>query len=221
MDPVNVYAFFPNGLSLDDGLRVLGPVAVYVLGMVGYAVFVFKFYRFVASRDMFALDLSRYEESRISMVRGFLHLVMYVVKYVVLFPAFAFFWFAVLTLILVFLSKEKAFADVLLISLATVSAIRVTAYYSEDLSRDLAKILPFAVLGIFLIDASFFDIDGSMRVLREANMHRETIFYYWVFLVGVEFALRFIFGYISLFFVARDRPPTSPPPDPEPAPADD
>ena len=221
MDPVNVYAFFPNGLSLDDGLRVLGPVAVYVLGMVGYAVFVFKFYRFVASRDMFSLDLSRYEESRISMVRGFLHLVMYVVKYIVLFPAFAFFWFAVLTLVLVFLSKEKAFADVLLISLATVSAIRVTAYYNEDLSRDLAKILPFAVLGIFLIDASFFDIEGSLQVLQQANMHRETIFYYWVFLVGVEFALRFIFGYISLFFVVRDRSPASPPPDPEPAPADD
>ena len=221
MDPVNVSAFFPNGLSLDDGLRVLGPVAVYVLGMAGYAVFVFKFYRFVASRDMFSLDLSRYEESRISMVRGFMHLVMYVVKYIVLFPAFAFFWFGVLTLILVFLSKDKAFADVLLISLATVSAIRVTAYYSEELSRDLAKILPFAVLGIFLIDASFFDINASLEVLREANMHRETIFYYWVFLVSVEFALRFIFGYLSLFFVARERRPAPPPPDPEPAPADD
>ncbi len=220
MDPVNVSAFFPNGLSLDEGLRVLGPVAVYVLGMVGYAVFVFKFYRFVASRDMFALDLSRYEESRISMVRGFLHLVMYVVKYIVLFPAFAFFWFAVLTLILVFLSKDKAFADVLLISLATVSAIRVTAYYNEDLSRDLAKILPFAVLGIFLIDASFFDINASVAVLREANMHRETIFYYWVFLVLVEFALRVIFGYLSIFFVAR-RDRLSAVSDPEPAPADD
>ena len=216
MDPVNVSAFFPNGLGLDAGIQVLAPVAVYVLGMVGYAVFVFKFYRFVATRDMFSLDLSRYEESRISMVRGFLHLVMYAVKYLVLFPAFAFFWFAVLTLILVFLSKDKAFADVLLISLATVSAIRVTAYYSEDLSRDLAKILPFAVLGIFLINASFFDIEGSLEVLRQANMHRETIFYYWIFLVLVEFALRFIFGYVSLFFVARDRSP-----EPAPVPADD
>ena len=205
MDPNNIPIIFPNGLSLDAGLQVLGPVAVYVLGMAGYAIFVFKFYRFVASRDMFALDLSRYEESRFRMMRGFLQLVMYGFKYIVLFPAFAFFWFAVLTLILTFLSKEKSFADILLISLATVSAIRMTAYYNEDLSRDLAKILPFAVLGIFLIDASFFDMNASLDVLREANRHRETIFYYWAFLVVVEFALRFIFGYISLFLGARNR----------------
>ena len=81
----------------------------------------------------------------------------------------------------------------------------MTAYYNEDLSRDLAKILPFAVLGIFLIDASFFDMNASLDVLREANRHRETIFYYWAFLVVVEFALRFIFGYISLFLGARNR----------------
>ena len=205
MDPSNIPIIFPNGLSLDDGLQVLGPVAVYVLGMAGYAIFVFKFYRFVASRDMFSLDLSRHEESRFRMVRPFLHLVMYGIKYVILFPAFSFFWFAVLTLILVFLSKDKAFDDVLLISLATVSAIRVTAYYNEDLSRDLAKILPFAVLGIFLINASFFDINASLEVLQEANLHRETIFYYWAFLVVVEFALRFVFGYISIFLLARNR----------------
>ena len=205
MDPSNIPIIFPNGLSLDNGLQVLGPVAVYVLGMVGYAIFVFKFYRFVASRDMFGLDLSRYEESRFRMMRGFLRLVIYGIKYVILFPAFAFFWFAVLTLILVFLSQDKAFGDVLLISLATVSAIRVTAYYNEDLSRDLAKILPFAVLGIFLIDASFFDLNASLEVLQEANLHRETIFYYWAFLVVVEFALRFVFGYISIFLLARNR----------------
>ena len=227
MDPVNVSAFFPNGLSMDAGMQVLGPVAVYVLGMVGYAVFVFKFYRFVASRDMFSLDLSRYEESRVGVARRLLRLVMYLVKYIVLFPAFAFFWFAVLTLILAFLSREKSFADILLISLATVSAIRVTAYYSEDLSRDLAKILPFAVLGIFLVDASFFDIDSSLAVLREANMHRDTIFYYWVFLVLVEFALRFIFGYVSILVFERSRRSSpqsstpSPGPETEPAPADD
>ena len=227
MDPVNVSAFFPNGLSLDAGMQILGPVAVYVLGMVGYAVFVFKFYRFVASRDMFSLDLSRYEESRAGVVRRLLRLVMYLIKYIVLFPAFAFFWFAVLTLILAFLSREKSFTDILLISLATVSAIRVTAYYSEDLSRDLAKILPFAVLGIFLVDASFFDVNASLAVLREANLHRDTVFYYWVFLVLVEFALRFIFGYISIFFFERNRrssPPASTPApsrEPEPAPADD
>ena len=175
----------------------------YVLGMALYAVFVFKFYRFVAARDMFALNLSRYEESRYRWLRRVLHVVMYLTKYLVLFPAFAFFWFAVLTLILTFLSRDRPITDILLIALATVDTIRVTAYYNEDLSRDLAKILPFAVLALFVIDASFFNIRNSLDVLQDANEARETILYYLLFLVVVEFALRLLLGIVAVLFRGR------------------
>ena len=175
----------------------------YVLGMALYAVFVFKFYRFVAARDMFALNLSRYEESRYRWLRRVLHVVMYLTKYLVLFPAFAFFWFAVLTLILTFLSRDRPITDILLIALATVATIRVTAYYNEDLSRDLAKILPFAVLALFVIDASFFNVRNSLDVLQDANEARETILYYLLFLVVVEFALRLLLGIVAVLFRGR------------------
>ena len=203
MEPIDFGAIFPNGLDIYDAFDLLWPAATYVLGIAVYAFFVFKFYRFVASRDMFELDLSKYEESRHQWVRGFLQLVMYGAKYVILFPAFAFFWFAVLTLVLTFLSRGQPFADILLIALATVSAIRVTAYYNEDLSRDLAKILPFAVLAIFLIDASFFKIGESIDVLKEADDNREGIFYYLLFLVGVEFALRLILAVVAFLVSVR------------------
>ena len=157
---------FPSGLSVGRAFDLLSPVAIYILGMALYAVFVFKYYRFVAARDMFAVDLSKYAASRFRWMRIFLHIVMYVAKYLVLFPFFAFFWFAVLTLILTFLSKDRSFPDVLLMALVTISSIRVTAYYNEDLSRDLAKILPFAVLAIFLIDTSFFAISKSLDMLK-------------------------------------------------------
>ncbi len=189
---MNVESIFPNGLYAVHALEVLGPVGLYVLGISLYAIFVFRFYRSVAARDMFALDLSRYEESRRRWLRRLLGVVMYVAKYLIVFPAYAFFWFAVLTLILTFLSKERPFEDILLIALATVSAIRVTSYYNEDLSRDVAKILPFAVLAIFLIDASFFAASASLSILEEANDNRETILYYMLFLVLLEFALRLL-----------------------------
>ena len=60
---MDINEVLPSELSLDSAVELLSPVAVYVLGMAVYALFVFKFYRFVAARDMFALDLSRYEES--------------------------------------------------------------------------------------------------------------------------------------------------------------
>ena len=204
-DFLDINFIFPNGLGVDAALDLLVPVAIYVIGMAVYAVFIFKFYRFLASRDMFDLDFSKYEESRFKLVRGFLHLVSYGAKYIILFPAFAFFWFAVLTLILVFLSQDRAFSEVLLIALATVSAIRLTAYYDEDLSRDLAKILPFAVLAIFLIDGSFFEVDESLQVLKEVNNHRERIVYYLVFLIALEFALRLILSIAAFLISERNR----------------
>ena len=193
--PVDLNPLFPNGLTVDDAFDLLWPAALYLLGMVVYAMFIFKFYRFVAARDMFEMDLSKYEESRYKLMRAFLHLIMYVIKYVLVFPLFAIFWFTVLTLILAFLSKEQVFPQVLLAALATVSAIRATSYYNEDLSRDLAKILPFAVLGIFIIDASFFEVYSSLNVLEQANDNRENILYYLGFLVALEFALRLLMGF--------------------------
>ena len=61
---MDIKAVFPNGLYLNDAVELLWPVGSYVLGMALYAMFVFKFHRFVAARDMFALNLSKYEESR-------------------------------------------------------------------------------------------------------------------------------------------------------------
>ena len=194
---------FPNGLDFYRALDLLFNVGVYLGGICLYAVFIFHFYRFLASRDMFTFDLSRYEESRYRVLRGILHFVLYIFKYIVVFPFFAFFWLAVLTAILAFLSKDRAFQEVFLVALAVVSAIRVTAYYHEDLSRDLAKILPFAVLGIFIIDASFFTVEESLAVLREARNNSETVFYYFVFLVSLEFLLRIVLGYVFLAIARR------------------
>ena len=201
---MDVNDMLPTGLDINAALDLLRPVTVYVLGMAVYAVFVFKFYRFVASRDMFEMNLPKYEESRFRWVRAILHITMYTAKYIILFPVFAFFWFAVLTLILTFLSKAQSFPDILLMALATVTAIRVTAYYNEDLSKDLAKILPFAVLGIFLIDASFFKVSKSLEVLEEAQHYTEHILYYLVFLIAVEFALRLIMGILAFLARVRD-----------------
>ncbi len=209
---LNINDLFPNGLSVDDAIELLQPVTLYVIGVAIYAVFVFNFYRFVASRDMFAFDVYGFEESRHPALGSFLHVLGYILKYLIVFPLFAFFWFAVLTMMLMFLSKSRDFADTLLIALATVSAIRFSAYYDEDLARDLAKILPFALLALFLIDASFFNFVGSLEMLTDVNDHRETVVYYLLFLIGLEFVLRFGFGFGVWLFAkrpVRSKPPLS------------
>lgn len=189
---MGISSIFPNGLDINYALDLLSPVATYVLGMSIFAVFVFKFYRFVAARDIFVLDLAKYEGMSFRRAKSLFHLVAYVVKYLLLFPVFAFFWFTILTVILAFLSKEQTISETLLIALVTVSAIRVTAYYKEELARDLAKILPFAVLSALIISASFSSVSESLDRLRTVGENREDIFYYLIFLIALELVLRLI-----------------------------
>lgn len=196
-----------QGLDINIAMDLLWPVVIYVLGMSVYAIFIFKFYRFVAARDVFQLDLARYEGLSFRWAKSLVHFILYVVKYLLLFPVIAFLWFAVLTVILAFLSEEQTFSETLLIALVTVSAIRVSAYYKEDLARDLAKILPFAVLSALLINASFSSVSDSLDRLRGAGDYSETIFYYLAFLIALEFVLRLIVGVVRPVLSLKNRKP--------------
>ncbi len=187
---MEIYDFFPNGLDIEKAYNLLEPVGFYILGMSIYTLFVFKFYRFLAAKNIFEFDGSRLEESKHPAIRLALRAIFYVAQYLFVFPLVAFFWFATFTVLLSFLAPDRPFSDILLVSLAVVGTIRVSAYVTEDLSRDLAKILPFAVLGIFIVNVSFFKTSESFEVLSQANDNRESILYYLVFLIILEFALR-------------------------------
>ena len=90
-------------------------------------------------------------------------------------------------------------AMVLLISVAIVAAVRVTAYYNEDLSKDLAKMLPFALLGVFLLDTSFFSFSEALTEIKQLFLLWENMIYYFIFVIGLEFVLRISHGFVSLF----------------------
>jgi hypothetical protein len=185
MNPIN----FSN-LNFADAYATLQPLVYFVVGVAVYSIFVFNFYRFLARRDIFELSLERYEHSKIRVLRIMLQLLFYVFKYLVLFPIVAFAWFIILTVLLTFLAKNRSLDSILLVAMAVLSAIRVTAYYNEDLSRDLSKMLPFALLGVFLIDISYFSVPASMDALRQTSGQLDNIIYYLFFIIGLEFLLR-------------------------------
>ena len=62
------------------------------------------------------------------------------------------------------LSKFSSPNHILVVSVSLVAAIRVTSYYNEQLSQDLAKMIPFALLGIFLVDATFFSVQEKPKL---------------------------------------------------------
>ena len=187
-------------LNLNEALKLLEPAIIFTVGVAIYAIIIFNLYRFMSRKDIFGLDFSRFEERTHPLLRKTLHLFFYIAKYLLIFPLFAFFWFGVLVVMVAFLSKTKEVEDLLLISMAVLTSVRVTSYYTEELSRDIAKMLPFALLGIFLIDLRYFDLSTSTELLSRAGAEWKSIFYYWVFVVALELILRVTEPYFKALY---------------------
>lgn len=174
-----------SGLSVYEGLAVLEPLVIFVIGMVIYSVFVFKFYKFIARRDIFRISKGG--------STSFAKKIAYLIEYIFLFPVIAFFWFLVISLLLVMLSQILTIGNIFMLSMAVMATIRITAYLSEDLSRDIAKLIPFSLLAVFLLEISNLSINAPLEVVRQLPSVGSTIIYYFVFIVVLEFFLRIIF----------------------------
>jgi hypothetical protein len=192
----------PNEFNLADATITLRPLIFFCLGIAVYAVFIFNFYRFLARKDIFEMDFTKYAQARFRFVRTFLHLIFYIGKYLILFPFVAFAWFALLTVLLTFLAKTQSIESILLVAMAVLSAIRITSYYNEDLSQDLAKMLPFALLGVYIVDLSYFSFSTSLDALLRAFNQWESVAYYLLFVIGLEFSLRISSPVLTAVFAA-------------------
>lgn len=169
-------------LSLDKVLSgdLSGVISLFYLAILIaiYSVIIYHFYRYIARRDCFKTGKCKHSKAV-----GFL-------KYFFLFPFIAVIFFLGFSMMLLFLARDISLDLVLSTSFAIVIAIRITAYYTEDLSKDVAKMLPFALLGIFLVSPSYFlmeDITNKINALPELI---NIAVRYIVFIIIVEWILR-------------------------------
>ncbi|RLG14101.1 MAG: hypothetical protein DRN66_02855 [Candidatus Nanohalarchaeota archaeon] len=199
---------FAITFDINEALVVLKPLMLFVAVMVIYSIFIFKFYRFLARKDIFKLNLNQYNRAKHPLFIKTLSVIFYLIEYILLFPLFAFFWFAVFVVLLSFMAKNQPIESIMLVSISVVGVVRVTAYYNEDLSKDLAKMLPFALLGIFLLDISFFSFSESIETLKQIPTIAGILIYYLTFIISLEFILRIGSG---LFFHKKDKKEEQPP----------
>lgn len=143
-----------------------------------YSIIIFHFYRYIARRDVFKLSKRKHSKAI-----GFL-------KYFFLFPFVAFIFFVGFSLMLIFLTRSYEILDILYLSFAIIVAIRITAYYTEELSRDVAKMLPFAILAIFLVDSSYFSIDTVNARINAMPESVNAIVQFLILIILVEWILR-------------------------------
>lgn len=187
------------------GWELIKELLIFIIGIVIYSVFIFKFYRFVARKDIIKLNLNQYNNFKHPVLEKISEGILYVLEYIIVFPTVIFIWGAALTILIVLMSNDTS-QELFALSLAVVGAIRITAYYNEDLSRDISKLLPFALLGAFIVSSSALNIESLVDVANIAIINWNSLIYYFIFLVILEFILRVwhLITFVSPIDVAED-----------------
>jgi hypothetical protein len=173
--------FSPNQI-LSGNFEAFEALFYLIIMLAIYSVVIYHFYRYIAQRDCFTQ--SNYEHTRFI---GFC-------KYFFLFPFVAVLFFLGFSLILISLTKTESYniSNVLSLSFAIVLTIRITAYYTEDLSKDVAKMLPFAVLGVFLVDSTYFSFQALVERISLLPESVNLILQFLIMIIIVEWILRFV-----------------------------
>jgi hypothetical protein len=177
------------GLSPEKALLTMGPLAMMAMGMIIYAIIVFTFYTSISRRDIFRVVKSVNEP---------LEKIGYGFEYVFLFPMLAFLWFFMMAILLSMMSQTIGIENIFLVSMMSIATIRVTSYYDEHLSREVAKIVPFGLLSVFILDMSHFSVQAPVSVIQQFPAFADTLIYYFFFILVLEFALK-MFGHYTNF----------------------
>ncbi len=184
--------------------QTLPQLIVLTISIVLYGIIIYKFYRFLAKRDVFALNVKKYYEAHRGLARTFFSTIFGVFKYCVIFPLVVFCWFAGFAFLLALLAKNLPLDQLLLVCISFVTAIRIISYYSEDLARDLAKLVPLALLAVALIEPNFFSLNILWERINSINQFATDILAYFLFIIMIEWLLRVaLFIKLALFGVSK------------------
>jgi len=157
-----------------------------------YSIFIWKLYRFISKKNFIELNLNQYNTSEHPLLAKTLAMFFYVIEYFLVLPFLIFIWFSMFTLFLIFLTDNLEIGALLIISAAIIAAIRMASYYHEDLSRDLAKLFPFTLLAISILNPNFFSIERVLNQFKEIPAFFNEILIYLIFIISLETILRFV-----------------------------
>ncbi len=173
-----------------------------VMLVVLYSVFIWKFYRFISTKNILELNLNKYNKSSHPLSVKLLAGIFFLIEYILILPFLIFFWFSVFTLFLIFLTENLTVNALLIISATVIASIRMISYYSEELARDVAKLLPFTLLAVSILNPRFFNIERIIGNFAELPQFFSEIAIYLAFIIFLETIMRifdFIFSFLNIY----------------------
>jgi len=171
-------------------------VLVYTIGIVIYSIFVWKFYAHLSRRDIIKFDLYKFDGD--SPLKKLSDLISYFLKYLIMTPFVSAVWFIFMLFFLFILSKSQSVYEILIIGITLIGAIRISSYYNEELSKEIARVVPLTLLALFVIDPKIFSMSDVINRFNELPTFIPLIFRFLILFAVLEFVLRLFYEFKEL-----------------------
>lgn len=174
----SIFSSFSSENIFEAEVSTFIPLFYAIIMIAIYSICIWHFYRFIARRDCFKMPKTNHPK------------LISFTKYFFIYPFVALIFFLGFSLTMLFITRQYSIATILTSSFTVVVAIRITTYYSEDLSKDVAKMLPFALLALFLVDPSYFSLEQIIIKINSLPDFLNICIQFIVLIVFTEWFLR-------------------------------
>ena len=121
---------------------------------------------------------------------NFINRLVYFSKYLIIFPLYSFIWFLIFSFLLVLIARTRPIGEIMFFGIVIVSVTRIAAYVSPKLAEDMAKLLPWALIIVFLTDPTSITIESIQTSVNNFVQEIPNVAKYLIFIAFVEWGLR-------------------------------
>jgi hypothetical protein len=128
---------------------------------------------------------------------SFFNKAVYYLKYIIIFPLYSFIWFLIFAFLLVLIAKSRPIQEIMFFGIVVVSVTRIAAYVNPNLAEDMAKLLPWALIILFLTDPQSITIESARTSLMGFIAEIPMVAKYLLFIAFIEWILRISFWILA------------------------
>lgn len=187
---VSIKEFFSSFNALALNSQDILTVAFFISLIFLYSVFIWKVYHMISKKDIISLNLRQYNSLEHPVMNKILAGILYFIEYIIILPFLILFWYVLFAVVLLIFSEGLAIKQVLFLSAAVVGSIRLLAYYKHEISAEIAKLLPFTILAITLLNPKFLDLGRFYESIVQVPNLIFSIGYILLFIICLEIVLR-------------------------------
>jgi hypothetical protein len=187
----DVVDMYENGVKFKEVLAV-------AIGILAFSFFIWKTAKFLSKRE--PINLKRISSISVENLSERKRIVLYVTKYVLIFPITMYCWVVVCFFFMYTLNTSLSFGVLTLMMVGIITASRIAAHFNESLAEDIMKFLPFNLLFTLLYNP-YLDYNKIVSSIQHFPLIMLELTIFIGFVALLELILK-----IAYFAVKKTRP---------------